>query len=98
MRLLECDVVVYNISEKATPELIDEATWALTGKGLTCWPLSTQQLTSSTFDMLFMQHLTHAYRLLVLTNSNSCTDGRMDFSEDVYPGVICDDMGVEHFG
>ncbi|XP_062324567.1 adenylate kinase 7-like [Osmerus eperlanus] len=30
LRLLECDVVVYNISENATPELIDEATWALT--------------------------------------------------------------------
>ncbi|CAB1342642.1 unnamed protein product [Coregonus sp. 'balchen'] len=28
-RLLECDVVVYNISENATAELIDEATWAI---------------------------------------------------------------------
>uniref|UniRef100_A0A4W5N5E9 Adenylate kinase 7a n=1 Tax=Hucho hucho TaxID=62062 RepID=A0A4W5N5E9_9TELE len=27
--LLECDVVVYNISEHATAELIDEATWAI---------------------------------------------------------------------
>ncbi|XP_028295609.1 adenylate kinase 7-like isoform X2 [Gouania willdenowi] len=28
-RLLECDVVIYNISEKVSPEQIDEATWAL---------------------------------------------------------------------
>uniref|UniRef100_A0A8L0DMN8 Adenylate kinase 7a n=1 Tax=Oncorhynchus mykiss TaxID=8022 RepID=A0A8L0DMN8_ONCMY len=27
--LLECDVVVYNISEHATAEMIDEATWAI---------------------------------------------------------------------
>ncbi|KAM9840228.1 adenylate kinase 7-like [Aulostomus maculatus] len=29
-RLLECDVVVYNISENATQEQIEEATWAIT--------------------------------------------------------------------
>ncbi|XP_051909270.1 adenylate kinase 7a [Hippocampus zosterae] len=29
-RLLECDVVVYNISENATQEDIEEATWAIT--------------------------------------------------------------------
>ncbi|KAF7656295.1 hypothetical protein LDENG_00043930 [Lucifuga dentata] len=28
--LLECDVVLYNISENATQQLIDEATWAIT--------------------------------------------------------------------
>lgn len=30
--LLECDVTVYNISENATQQLIDEATWAVTSK------------------------------------------------------------------
>ncbi|CDQ89275.1 unnamed protein product [Oncorhynchus mykiss] len=30
--LLECDVVVYNISEHATAEMIDEATWAISGR------------------------------------------------------------------
>uniref|UniRef100_A0A665TBL8 Adenylate kinase 7a n=1 Tax=Echeneis naucrates TaxID=173247 RepID=A0A665TBL8_ECHNA len=29
-RLLQCDVVVYNISENATPQLLEEATWAIT--------------------------------------------------------------------
>uniref|UniRef100_A0A3B4YGR6 Adenylate kinase 7a n=1 Tax=Seriola lalandi dorsalis TaxID=1841481 RepID=A0A3B4YGR6_SERLL len=29
-RLLECDVVVYNISENATQQLVEEATWAIT--------------------------------------------------------------------
>uniref|UniRef100_A0A673CT24 Adenylate kinase 7a n=1 Tax=Sphaeramia orbicularis TaxID=375764 RepID=A0A673CT24_9TELE len=29
---LECDVVVYNISENATQQLIEEATWAITGE------------------------------------------------------------------
>ncbi|XP_070782037.1 adenylate kinase 7-like [Enoplosus armatus] len=29
-RLLECDVVVYNISESATQQQVEEATWALT--------------------------------------------------------------------
>uniref|UniRef100_A0A3Q3L073 Adenylate kinase 7-like n=1 Tax=Mastacembelus armatus TaxID=205130 RepID=A0A3Q3L073_9TELE len=28
-RLLECDVVVYNISENATQQLVEEATWAI---------------------------------------------------------------------
>lgn len=31
-RLLECDVVVYNISESVTQEQVEEATWAITGK------------------------------------------------------------------
>ncbi|XP_056150104.1 adenylate kinase 7-like [Lampris incognitus] len=30
-RLLECDVVLYNITEKATEELMAEVTWAITG-------------------------------------------------------------------
>ncbi|XP_071324087.1 adenylate kinase 7-like isoform X2 [Trachinotus anak] len=29
-QLLECDVVVYNISENATQQLVEEATWAIT--------------------------------------------------------------------
>lgn len=33
-RLLECDVVVYNISENTTQQQVEEATWALTGKGM----------------------------------------------------------------
>ena len=33
-RLVECDAVVYNISEHATEEQIEEATWAVTGKAL----------------------------------------------------------------
>ncbi|TNN60656.1 Adenylate kinase 7 [Liparis tanakae] len=31
-RLLECDVVVYDISESASQQQIEEATWAITSK------------------------------------------------------------------
>lgn len=34
--VLECDVVVYNISESATERQVEEATWVLTGRLINC--------------------------------------------------------------
>lgn len=45
--LLDCDVVVYNISESSTQQQVDEATWAITGDVMECedylknWPNDT---------------------------------------------------------
>ncbi|TNM94648.1 hypothetical protein fugu_017407 [Takifugu bimaculatus] len=42
--LLQCDVVVYNISESLTKQEIEEATWAITGKKLDCHHFQSRKM------------------------------------------------------
>lgn len=52
---MECDVVVYNISESTTQEQIDEATWAFSGTLVARHPAIWKKKTKKSFQCFIRQ-------------------------------------------
>lgn len=79
---MECDVVVYNISESTTQEQIDEATWAFSGM-LVTYESSIWEKENVFIASVLSSSTTSPYR----------RDGQLQVEENVHFDFNLDDLG-----
>lgn len=77
-------MVVYNISESATQQPVEEATWAITGNGRIGLIIQWADFAVSFFFLVLFS---------VFDHSPQCRDGELQVSKNVHLSLKCDDLG-----